>query len=487
VRHARFVGSLVGLTLLTMGAARAQVSYKIQSIAKRGDVIDGSRLNNLGLFTLGGLNDKGDVVFLGESAVSNDLLLRYADGKLTVVARRDGTAGNIAIGELLDEILVANSGHICFTTRSGERDHLIQYAEGQLTPILVAGSTTFGIKWPGDAFTDFPLSMNDAGNLVFALGWHFDPFFPQFQAFFKSFLWDVQAQKLVQLDADKAFAFDGWSFDDVSSELPGSARCAINDRNEVAFFTRLKKSGASDFVQGIVFRTSDGMIQPVVLVGQLLPDGRKVDRTIRPRLDNAGRVVFLARRQGDDQDQITSFSVYEWEKGTIRPVLAIDADAPGGQQFFEIGQVYLNNSNQNVLLIARVKQGDPWGLHLAVAGKATPLFVPGQDLPGGGTLDRIISVTNANNAGQRLVVAAVQSGDTIVDALYRLEADGQLALVLKGGMATDLGKVLSLGGINWYSAPNNRAQIALSVVVEERDTARIRSHVVLLTPIVEQP
>jgi hypothetical protein len=487
VRHARFVASLVGLTLLTMGAARAQAGYKIQSIAKRGDVIDGSRLNNLDLFTLGGLNDKGEVVFLGESAVSNDLLLKYADGKLIVVAKRGGTAGNIAIGELLDEILVANSGQIYFTTRSGERDRLIQYADGKLTPIMVAGSTTFGIKWPGDAFTDFPLSMNDAGNLVLTLGWDFDPFFPQFQAFFKSFLWDGQAQKLVQLDAEKAFAFDEWAFDDVSSEFPGSGRGAINDRNEVAFFTRLKKSGTSDLVQGIVFRTSDGMIQPVVLVGQLLPDGRKVDRTIRPRLDNAGRVVFLARRQGDDQDQITSFSVYAWEKGTLSPVLSIDADAPGGQQFVEIGQVYLNNSNQNVLLLASVKQGDPWGLHLAEAGKATPLFVPGQDLPGGGKIARIISITDANNAGQRLILAAVQSGDTNVDAVYRLAADGQLALVLKGGMATGLGKVLSLGGINWYSAPNNHGQIALSVVVEERDTARIRSHVVLLTPTVEQP
>ena len=82
-------------------------------------------------------------------------------------------------------------------------------------------------------------------------------------------------------------------------------------------------------------------------------------------------------------------------------------------------------------------------------------------------------VSQANEAGQHLFRARLEDGTR---ALYRLDPDGKVALLVKQGTVTELGEITSLLGGRGISF-NSQGQVALTVKI-----ANGPETLVLLTP-----
>jgi hypothetical protein len=85
------------LVLLAHSATWAQTAYKLQPILKVGEIAGDVLIPPDYRIAIGGLNDRGQIIFEAGSVVAdkNELLLQYADGKITpiVVAGRDAPTG----------------------------------------------------------------------------------------------------------------------------------------------------------------------------------------------------------------------------------------------------------------------------------------------------------------------------------------------------------------------------------------------------------
>src|SRR5258707_521739 len=111
------------LTLLAPVGARAADLYKIQPIFRLGEKVgDFTIRGDEGDFEIGTLNDDGQLVFVTENAAGGEMLLQYADGKLNPIV-----------------------------------------AKGMEGPVG---------KWPEDVGILFPVSMNEHGDLAFAIQSH---------------------------------------------------------------------------------------------------------------------------------------------------------------------------------------------------------------------------------------------------------------------------------------------------------------------------
>lgn len=428
MRSVRFSGLIVGLALLAPGAPRADVTYQIQPIAKLGDTVGDVRIMAAnGYFAVGALNDSG---------------------------------------QLIVKTAVTPSGG----------DVLFQYADGKLTPIVRAGQEGPAGNWPQALWVRQPVSMNALGNVVFAanvtVGSESNSDYPE-----GTFLWDFKAQTVTPVALIGMPAVHDLTFDSGGGGTP-----VINREGEIALVAQVKSADGNPR-HGIFFRGRDGTLTPVALPDQELPDGRKVEFAAFPSLNDAGVVAFVARRQGDGED---AWSAYLWEKGVITPVAATGSDTPDGRRLASIWGVRVNNKNRNVLVLASLNGRELNAAYLFADGKLTPVAVPGQEMPEGGTFRRIQhvyinpgGVSVANDAGQHVLLAVVAGVGT---AAYLMEADGSLSLILKSGPHPDLAQITNVGqeaGGSTGVGFNNKGQVALVV-----KPTGVPATVVLLTPTV---
>jgi hypothetical protein len=417
MRQARFLVLAAGLTLLAQGAARAQ-NYKIQPIAKFGDKVGSLTIKtDESDFEVGSLNDAGQLVFVTESEAGGEML--------------------------------------------------VQYSDGQLTPIAFAGGDYPGGKWPDGLGFVSPVEMNQAGNVAFPAVVGTTPV--------GTFLWDFKAKQLKTVAAAGLPAVNNLTFESAGEGA------SINNNNEVAFGAQVKNA-AGQAQSGIFFLGQDGKLLPVALPDQDL-FGSKVNRARLPSLNDAGLIAFQARRAADGFD-----SAYLWEQGNITQLVQLGQDTPDGQKVALVFGLQLNSTNRNVVVGVRQNDKDtgPWALYMLADGKLTSVAVPGQDMPGGGKLksvgggdnNRSLEVVRSGNALGQLAVLATLDDDTT--ALYLMGADGKLSLVLKQGADTSVGKIANIGAGTQSSfglSLNNKGQIAVTVLPENGDDT-----IVLLTP-----
>jgi hypothetical protein len=412
------VASLV-LGLLATGTARAQFTYTIQSVIKAGDEIDGLEASSP--LRVGALNDQGQLVF---------------------------RTGNQA---------------------------LFVYSGRTMTPLVAAGREAPAGKWPSGP-NPFSLSpMNQRGNVVF-------------QAFVTigdetstgTFFWDAQARKVTAVALGGMPAVNNLTFLSVNSlTLVGTA---INNHDEVVFGGFVEDATGTPRVADF-FLGRDRVLRSVTLPDQELPGGGTAfQMASNVACTDEGVVAFRARRPED-----SAFSAYQWVNGVLTPLALVDGDAPGGGKITQVSVVRLNNHDRTALLVMRVSTAPKVaGLYRFADGHLTPVAVPGREMPGGGKLASVVEeygtslgttangdISLANEEGQYVFRADLEDGTR---ALYRLDPDGTLALLLKHGTVTELGEITDLlggGGIGF----NRQGQIALPVEIAGRGEM-----IALLTP-----
>jgi hypothetical protein len=430
----------IALTLLTPGAARAAAptSYTIQPIVHLGDTTGGVNiLAGGGDFEIGALNDSGQLVFITEHG------------------KPQGS------------------------------EMLLQYADGKIHPIVVANRAAPGGQWEGGVEVAGPVSMNQRGDVVFVAKVSVGG-----QTSWGTFRWDFQAQKVTAVAVKGMPATGDLTF----TGAAGSYVPAINNSGEIAFPAIVMSrtpGGASG--NALFFLGRDGQLQPVLLPGQELPGGGKLQnnsfRFPEASLADDGRVAFLAHPQGGPLN-----NAYVWELGTISPVLVSGAALPGGGTIGAVSRVLVNSKNRSVLVAADVAGASSGpGLYLVADGQLTPVAVPGQPMPEGSKLRSlgdvsktglgqtiVLGVSAANAVGQYAFVATLEDGGT---AAYRIEADGALSLILKSGAVTDLGKItrVGAGARGTGIAINSQGQVAVPVTIDTGPEA-----IALLTPVPPQ-
>jgi hypothetical protein len=401
----------IGLMLLAPSGARAANVYKIQSIVKLGDTVADVKIRAGGDLEMGTLNDNGQIVFITEN------------GELT------------------------NS------------EMLIQYADSKFIPIVVGGRDAPGGKWAKGSGIPAYVSMNQQGNIAFGANATIGG-----KTAYGTFRWDYKARQVTPVALKGMPAVNNLTFVDGSSGPP-----VINNSDEIAFPANVKNAAGGTH-SGAFFLGRDGQLQAVALPDQVLAGGAKILDAAAVDINDAGAVAFFTFRQNNPAD-----GAYLWEKGTITPVAVAKQDIPGAGKIANIGGVWVNNQNHNVLVAAAL-QGNSSndGLYLFANGSLTPLILPGQDMPEGGKLLNVGAVSGANTAGQRAFIGWLKGGTR---SAYLLNADGTISLVLKTGATTDLGKITNIGSSSPGIAFNNKGQVALNVGIQGT-----RTTMVLLTP-----
>jgi hypothetical protein len=202
-------------------------------------------------------------------------------------------------------------------------------------------------------------------------------------------------------------------------------------------------------------------------------------------LNDAGQIALRAAPIGSPTSAI---GAYLWDQGQLTPLASAGMDVPGGTKVARVTGVWLNNPNRGVLVAARVSSSpNASGLYRFAEGRLTPVVTPGQEMPGGGRLATVSQidfgpfygvaawrdVSLPNDNGQYVFNARLEDGTR---ALYLLDADGKLSLVVKKGTATPLGEITTVAEARGL-ALNARGQIAAMLGIAGRHPA-----LVLLTP-----
>jgi hypothetical protein len=411
LRNAVFVPVLM---LLVGHTAQSQTVYKTLPILKAGETVGTVPLRPSSTFFGTAINDAGQVAFFAQD-------------------QKGGVP-----------LLLANGGAV--------------------TAITVGGGQA-----PGDALwleksdlSDlYQVSMNRHGSLVFATLVKVGN-----RTVARNFLRDAASGTLVPIVLPGLPAGDDLTLNEGTTG-------AINSRGEIAFFG-LGASASGGARDGVFFRSPDGALTRVVITGDALPGGGTVQRALWPSLNDEGRVAFIASRKEDAQvGQGKPELAYLWEKGVLSPTVPLGAEAPGGRKIAHVWYVYVNNKNRNVLLQAILDK--PWtgphGLYLLRDGQLVAVATPGQEMPGGGQLQRVRpeGTSAPNDLGQHAFVAEVREEGRLHTALYLMDADGTVSLVLKSGAVTELGTITRVGSSTSparYVALNGKGQIALPLKLD---------------------
>lgn len=415
-RLARCLG-LLALLLLTQrfgltdsgappsGAGPNGLPYQIQRIARPGDRMGNAEADRP--FFVESLNDQGQVVFIAENAAGGQML--------------------------------------------------VQYAQGRLTPMVVSGGEAPGGTWSEEVGILSPVSMNQEGSVLFAADVTIGG-----QSHVGTFRWDDRARRVVPV-AVKGMAL----LPNLTLEQDRGVALALNNDNEVALAVAVKNASQSgEGGGGVFFFGRDGQRLPVALPEGTLPDGGKVRWAWFPSLNDAGRIAFVAQAG----DSLLSLP-YLWEKGELTPVPVKGLPVPPGKSLFGITGAWLNDRNRNVLLEAHLHSlaGAFYALYLLSDGQLLPVAVPGQEMPGGGRLQSLQGhgVSWASSEGRHAFLAQLQDGAT---AAYWIGTEGRPSLILKSGSVTPLGTIVNVGQGSGYSGGigfNKQGQAALTVKFED--------------------
>lgn len=385
------------------------------------------------------------------------------------------TVGGIRVGPAPYGGALGESGEFVFIPSVTGSQSLLHYADGRFTGLVVPGQDCPGGKWPTESDTRAP-AINGRGTVVFAAtatiasttGWGV-------------FRWDPRSRTTFSVMQTGMPAVNGLTF--VPGVVPDYP--VINDHDEVAFSLAVPNAvGKAE--RAAFFLGRDERLLPVAVPGQILPGGRAVLRFAGDlSLNDAGVVAVRVQRQGDASGNT---SAYLYENDVFTPVAVAGETAPGGGTIARVSAVYVNNLDRSAL-VAASESDRPGraGLYRFSEGRLSPVILPGQELPGGARLSTIPvtlfgstgiqsasrEISRANASGQHVFIAQLEGGG---QALYRLERNGDLTLILRTGAVTEMGKINGIT-TGWGLSFNSRGQIAVTLRIAGRPETTV-----LLTP-----
>lgn len=353
-------------------------------------------------------------------------------------------------------------------------DDLWQYTASAAIPIAQVGTAGPAGEWKGISSGPGAPSMNQRGDVVFAADVSLGN-----TTFSGLFRWDSTTRTTTPL------LMPGMPLG--SSLIYSGERCqaAINNLGDVAFQVTVQDPKGI-WGEGVFLLGRDGKLQPVALghgsYGTNPPGGNQPQplefrNVSQPSLNDAGAVAFV----GTARD-VTAGSGYIWEQGSLTPAAAAGKALGGWLKLGDVSRVWVNNQNKSVLVRAGVA-GIPGAdaLFRSINGDLTPLVVPGQIVPGLGSLAGIVAgspggVSPANDAAAHAFLA---NGGSDSMAACLLAADGTITSLLDTSAAAGerVGIALvRLAGGDGGIALNNRGQVAVTVESDSQEG------IVLLTP-----
>jgi hypothetical protein len=373
-----------------------------------------------------------------------------------IVALGDPVAG-VTIGEDSSFGVGAlnNRGQICFTTEDEDAGRLlVQRSEDGFKLLAAPGAHGPAGRWPDNLWIDQPVSMNQAGSVVFS-----GLLVPAGGGGGGTFVWSYPDRKVTPVAVPGMASVGDQSFDWAAGPSP-----TISNQGEIALVAQVRNSAGRSYY-GVFVRQSDKRLTPIAVPDQVMPDRKVIISAYQPTIRDDGVVGLLLKRQGDALEY-----PFVWEKGALA-ALPTAGIRPRGKLLIGFSGIWVNNANRAVLLDAQLHSlaGHFHGLYRVVDGKLSPVAEPGQPMPGGGTLSTVHEhgVSAPNDRGQHAFLATLDGGAT---ALYRLDADGTVSLLLKSGMSTNLGKVTNVGqghGDSWGVGINGEGKVALVVSVAD--------------------
>lgn len=437
----------------------------IEPILLAGDKVGETAIHPERSFTVAGLNDLGQLLFYASDTADRGVLMQYAGGEFTPVLRVGDKVGDVVVGAFTwDYSGLNNNGQSLFGAIAPEGgDQLFHYANGRVTTIVAPGKAAPGGTWTKAAVTPHPWllsrnSINAGGNAAFSALVDAGG-----ETHLGTFMWNEAAQQalpvaLKGMPAPNGMTFGGATFRSGWDDSPCPPP-VINNHDEIAFERVLLDATGYDWL-GVCFQGRAGDLQPVAVLGQILPPGffEVQYARILTTFNDAGMVPFWDALFGD---------LYLWERGSVTgPILFNWEMGPDEATVGYIASAWLNDANKNMLVLTMRPNPDQAALYRFVDGKYLPVALPGQEMPGGGRLAisswAILQVSTPNSAGQQAFVAWLDDGAM---AVYRVDADGRLTFLLKSGMATAAGKVGGLLGMDGLFI-NNQGTVALDAQIE---------------------
>jgi hypothetical protein len=398
------------------------------------------------------------LTLLAPRAGRADALANYT---VRVIAREGDAFGDRTFADGFHVGQLNDNGQIGLVVGNSDQNDgaLVQYSGGRFIPVAVAGGPApNGQTWPADLGFWVPISMNESGNIAFAVGMEGDVYF-----------WDSKAQTVIPIALPGMAAANSLTF--AAGGDHGGA--TINNQDEIAFVGFVKKSG--QLHSGAFVRRPDGQIQAIALPGDSLP-GRagKLVETGGVTINDNGLVSLAAvGTQGGPM------KIYLWENGVTRVVAEAGTVLPGFGKYF--GGIHFGVNNQgSVLIDAVVKDNSPFGMSLWKDGQFTTVLLPDQPLPGGGNYDGdpFPGWGPPNDAGQYPFILPLKENGESHAGAYLVGEDGKVTLIVKDGMTTDLRTITHLGGNHSGGiALNSKGQVALTAQIDNGPDALL-----LLTP-----
>lgn len=402
-REGALLGCLLGLALLSPGAAQAQAAYTIQPIVKAGDTVGDIRITSS--ISLSALNDRGQLAFVASSVPGNQTLFSLTDGQVIplVVGGGEGPQGPWPKGLTFNPLISLNQqGDVAFTLDL-RGVYLWRAATKTVTPIATSGMPAAdGLTFNPGSSVNSP-SLNNRGEVLVGAAVK--------DAAGKTahglFLHSAEG-KLLRV------AVPGQALPDGSTIRRATGAVTLNDAGVVGFH-----AGRPEIPELGVYLWEQGSITPVAVPGATLDGEVKLKHVSTLRVNNRNRDVLLALIRSDTG---TRAALYRFRDGQLTPLLLPGQELPDGSKLTTVRQF----GASDIGLTA--------GRH----------------------------ISRANELGEYAFIATLEGGGV---GAYLLDADGKLSLIVKTGMTTDLGTITHINPNPNMAAVglNSKGQVALSV------------------------
>jgi hypothetical protein len=162
---------LVALALLAASAARSETLYTLQPIVKLGDTVAGITLRAAGPLQVASLNDNGQLAFVARNEAGGEVLFQYGAGQFHPIVVGGGLAPG---GSWPADVRLYNSASMNQPVSMNQRGNIAFAA-----PITIQGETSVGIfRWDAETRQVTPVALKGlpaSDNLTFAAGAHAFP------------------------------------------------------------------------------------------------------------------------------------------------------------------------------------------------------------------------------------------------------------------------------------------------------------------------